>query len=158
MHFLFCTCRKLSCTLVAHVSEKYFLVHFFSLSLANHGRRRFIAFKSPRSNICKKKSACNRHLRGSLGRSWNVQILILHSNLLSVLFLFAAIHSLHLTKINIPQYKFRGENAILECNYELNGRNYESDDDDDEGDMENSHSNNYHDANVEVETLYSIKW
>ena len=74
------------------------------------------------------------------------------------LFLFTAIHSLHLTKINIPQYKFRGENAILECNYELNGRNYESDDDDDEGDMENSHSNNYHDANVEVETLYSIKW
>lgn len=72
--------------------------------------------------------------------------------------LFAAIVSLRLTKINIPQYKLRGENAILECNYELNGRNYESDDDNDESDMENSHSNNYHDANGEVETLYSIKW
>ncbi|KAG5669708.1 hypothetical protein PVAND_000004 [Polypedilum vanderplanki] len=56
---------------------------------------------------------------------------------------------LRLTKINIPQYKFRGENAILECDYELNG-NRDSDDDD----IENSHFN----YNDEVEILYSVKW
>lgn len=63
--------------------------------------------------------------------------------------------SLRLTKINIPQYKLRGENAVLECDYELNG-NHESNDDDDDGDND-SHFN-YHDVNGEVETLYSVKW
>ena len=51
-------------------------------------------------------------------------------------------------KIIIPQYKFRGETAILECDYQLNGKR-DSDDD-----MENF---NYHDRNGEEETLYSVK-
>lgn len=59
--------------------------------------------------------------------------------------------SLRLTKINIPQYKLRGENAVLECDYELNGYHGSNDDDID------SHIN-YQDPNGEVETLYSVKW
>lgn len=69
-----------------------------------------------------------------------------------MLWLFSVVQSLRLTRINIPQYKFRGENAILECDYELNG-NRDSEDDDD-GD--NVHFN-YQDVN-DVETLYSVKW
>jgi hypothetical protein len=56
-----------------------------------------------------------------------------------------------LQKIIIPQYKFRGETAILECDYQLNGKR-DSDDD-----IENTNFN-YHDRNEEVETLYSVKW
>lgn len=54
-------------------------------------------------------------------------------------------------KIIIPQYKFRGETAILECDYQLNGKR-DSDDD-----TENTNFN-YHDQHEEVETLYSVKW
>lgn len=58
---------------------------------------------------------------------------------------------LRLQKIVIPQYKFRGETAILECDYQLNGKR-ESDDDIEHSDF------NYHDRNEEEETLYSVKW
>lgn len=53
-------------------------------------------------------------------------------------------------KIIIPQYKFRGETAILECDYQLNGKR------DTDDDIENTKFN-YHDQNDE-ETLYSVKW
>lgn len=65
--------------------------------------------------------------------------------------LLAAALGLRLQKITIPQYKFRGDNAILECDYQLNGKR-DSDDD-----IENTNFN-YHDQNEEVETLYSVKW
>lgn len=54
-------------------------------------------------------------------------------------------------KIIIPQYKFRGETAILECDYQLNG------DRGSEDEMEHS-KYNYHDQNDDVESLYSVKW
>lgn len=65
--------------------------------------------------------------------------------------LLAAALGLRLQKIIIPQYKFRGETAILECDYQLNGKR-DSDDD-----IENTKFN-YHDQNDDVETLYSVKW
>lgn len=64
--------------------------------------------------------------------------------------LLAAALGLRLQKIIIPQYKFRGETAILECDYQLNGKR-DSDDD-----IENTNFN-YHDHNGEVEVLYSVK-
>jgi hypothetical protein len=69
-------------------------------------------------------------------------------------FSFAVALSLHLQKVIIPQYKFRGETAILECDYELNGNNHDSDDD---NNNENLNYNFFH-QNSEVETLYSVKW
>lgn len=69
-----------------------------------------------------------------------------------ILCLLAAALGLSLQKIIIPQYKFRGETAILECDYQLNGGKRDSDDD-----TENTNFN-YHDQNEEVETLYSVKW
>lgn len=75
----------------------------------------------------------------------------LKSNLLSTFCLFAAALGLSLQKIVIPQYKFRGETAVLECDYQLNGKR-DSDDD-----MENTNFN-YRDNDRDVETLYSVKW
>lgn len=50
--------------------------------------------------------------------------------LLEFFFLFSEALSLELTKIVIPTYKFHGETALLECQYELrtnkNNRNYHS--------------------------------
>jgi hypothetical protein len=68
----------------------------------------------------------------------------------SGVFRLAVALSLHLQKIAIPQYKFRGESATLECDYELNG-NHDPDDDN-----ENQNYNFFH-QNSEVETLYSVK-
>lgn len=70
-----------------------------------------------------------------------------------ILCLLAAALGLSLQKIIIPQYKFRGETAILECDYQLNGAGKRDSDDD----IENTNFN-YHDQNEEVETLYSVKW
>lgn len=72
------------------------------------------------------------------------------STIILIIFCQAA-QSLRLQKIIIPQYKFRGEIAVLECDYQLNGKR-DSDDD-----IENTNFN-YHDQNEEVETLYSVKW
>jgi hypothetical protein len=55
-----------------------------------------------------------------------------------------------LQKIIIPQYKFRGETAVLECDYQLNGKR------DADDDIESTNFN-YHD-HQEVEVLYSVKW
>lgn len=66
--------------------------------------------------------------------------------------LLPAALGLRLKNIKIPQYKFRGDTAMLECDYQLNGK---PDSDDDI--IENSNFN-YHDHHQEVETLYSVKW
>lgn len=73
------------------------------------------------------------------------------SNLVWNACLLAAALGLRLQKIIIPAYKFRGETAILECDYQLNGKQ------DADDDIENTNFN-YHDRNEEVETLYSVKW
>lgn len=72
------------------------------------------------------------------------------SNLFWNACLLAVALGLRLQKIIIPQYKFRGETAILECDYQLNGKR------DTDDDIESSKFN-YHDHNDE-ETLYSVKW
>jgi hypothetical protein len=62
---------------------------------------------------------------------------------------------LRLTKLVIPPFKFRGDNAILECNFELNGRK------DGELDLDNQNyqnTYNFEDLNYEPESLYSVKW
>lgn len=69
-------------------------------------------------------------------------------------YIFAVALSLHLQKIAIPQYKFRGETAILECDYELNGNHEDSFDDDNE----NQNFNFFHQNPPDKETLYSVKW
>lgn len=52
--------------------------------------------------------------------------------------------------MNIPAYKFRGENAILECQFELNGSKG----------AEYSKNLNYNSDEQldEAESLYSVKW
>lgn len=51
----------------------------------------------------------------------------------------------------IPTYKFRGENAILECDFDLNGKR--------EADKEMEKTNyNFDDQTEEEESLYSVKW
>lgn len=72
----------------------------------------------------------------------------------SAFIIFAVALSLHLQKIVIPQYKFRGESATLECDYELNGQHEDSFDDDNEG----RNYNYFHHTPADVETLYSVKW
>lgn len=58
------------------------------------------------------------------------------------------VKGLRLQKIVIPNHKFRGETAILECDYQLNGGKADPDDD----------ITNFNYQNEEVETLYSVKW
>jgi hypothetical protein len=72
-------------------------------------------------------------------------------------------NSLRLSKLVVPSIKFRGENALLECQYELNNRSinnkYRSDYDG--TNTRHYRRNNYlyygNDEDTE-ETLYSVKW
>lgn len=91
--------------------------------------------------------------------------------------------SLELTNVIIPAYKFHGESAVLECQYELsdseiNDRNNKNSGDynyrsidsianDDNSDAEHfhqqhhsqQHQQSYHQhQNGETETIYSVKW
>uniref|UniRef100_A0A1B0DFT5 Uncharacterized protein n=1 Tax=Phlebotomus papatasi TaxID=29031 RepID=A0A1B0DFT5_PHLPP len=54
-----------------------------------------------------------------------------------------------MVRLVVPAYKFRGESALLECLYELEGRKDGSDD---------SYSYHGHFDNDDRETLYSVKW
>lgn len=65
--------------------------------------------------------------------------------------LLSDVISLRLTRLVIPTYKFRGENAILECDFDLNGKR--------EADKEMEKTNyNFDDQTEEEESLYSVKW
>ena len=61
--------------------------------------------------------------------------------------------------VSIPVYKFRGDHAILECNYELNNNNFNY------NSNSNSNNNKRHDEYDSEEQkddgrehLYSVKW
>lgn len=54
-----------------------------------------------------------------------------------------------MVRLVVPAYKFRGESALLECLYELEGRKDGSDD---------SYNYQGHFDNDDRETLYSVKW
>jgi hypothetical protein len=61
----------------------------------------------------------------------------------------------------VPSLKYRGENVLLECQYELNNRSINNKYNTNEGyDTERQYRrNNYlYYENEEEETLYSIKW
>ncbi|CAO1430079.1 unnamed protein product, partial [Diamesa hyperborea] len=71
--------------------------------------------------------------------------------LIHVFILLSDVISLRLTRLVIPTYKFRGENAILECDFDLNGKR--------EADKEMEKTNyNFDDQTEEEESLYSVKW
>ena len=53
-----------------------------------------------------------------------------------------------MTRVTIPAYKIRGENAILECQFDLNGKT--------SADI-NSHYSSDEQAD-DSESLYSVKW
>lgn len=66
-------------------------------------------------------------------------------------FLLSDVISLRLTRLVIPTYKFRGENAILECDFDLNAKR--------EAEKEVEKTNyNFDDQTEEEESLYSVKW
>lgn len=62
--------------------------------------------------------------------------------------------SLRLIQVVIPPYKLRGENALLECQYELNNNNKHK------YGLDGGYHNNYDSSeqNDEGEALYSVKW
>lgn len=91
--------------------------------------------------------------------------------------LFPVAYSLELTKIVIPTYKFHGETALLECQYQLrnNNRNYHnrynnnkdygyrsmhSSISDDNNGIDHLHNSGTSSGitSDEEETLYSVKW
>lgn len=91
--------------------------------------------------------------------------------------MFADAFSLELTKIVIPTYKFHGESALLECQYELrnSNRNYHnrynnnkdygyrsihSSISDDNNGIDHLHNGGFSSgtSSDEEETLYSVKW
>jgi hypothetical protein len=56
-------------------------------------------------------------------------------------------------KVFIPSYRFRNENALLECNFQLNRRN------DDLNEQENTYIFDTNSENDDKnEALYSVKW
>lgn len=76
-----------------------------------------------------------------------------------------ATNSLRLSKLVVPSIKYRGENALLECQYELNNRsiNNKLNIGYDNANSRHQHyrRNNYlyYDNDEEQEeTLYSVKW
>jgi hypothetical protein len=56
-------------------------------------------------------------------------------------------------KIFIPSYRFRNENALLECDFQLNGRNEDINENENTYIFDTNTGNN--DKN---EALYSVKW
>jgi hypothetical protein len=73
-----------------------------------------------------------------------------------------ATNSLRLSKLVVPSIKYRGENALLECQYELNNRSAHYKHNSGYGDTNSRHyrRNNYLYDNDEDadETIYSVKW
>lgn len=81
-----------------------------------------------------------------------------HSFIKKVHFCFTrteATNSLRLSKLVVPSIRYRTENALLECQYELNNRSINA------NSRHHSRRNNhlYYDNDEEMEeTLYSVKW
>ena len=72
-----------------------------------------------------------------------------------------ATNSLRLSKLVVPLIKYRGENALLECQYELNNRSISSKlniDYDNANNRQHHRRNNYLYYDNDEETLYSVKW
>jgi predicted transcriptional regulator len=73
-----------------------------------------------------------------------------------------ATNSLRLSKLVVPSLKYRGENALLECQYELNNRsvNNRYNINKNHGYERQYRRNNYlyEDSDDEEEVLYSVKW
>lgn len=70
-----------------------------------------------------------------------------------------ATNSLRLSKLVVPSVKFRGENALLECLYELNNQknrsaNYRYED----GKYYRRNNYFYDNEEEQEETIYSVKW
>lgn len=63
-----------------------------------------------------------------------------------------ATNSLRLSKLVVPTLKYRGENVLLECQYELNNRSGHK--------LDANKKNNYlyYDEDNDEEILYSVKW
>lgn len=83
-----------------------------------------------------------------LNRQWFVSVMKALITGMLWNYFFAAVSSLRLARIVIPPYKFRGDNANLECDYELNGQR----------DPDDNSNFNYNDQNEQEEKLYSVKW
>jgi hypothetical protein len=59
----------------------------------------------------------------------------------------------------VPSIKYRGENALLECQYELNNRSISGYDNTNSRQHYRRNNNLYYDNYEEMEeTLYSVKW
>lgn len=75
-----------------------------------------------------------------------------------------ATNSLRLSKLVVPGLKYRGENALLECQYELNNRsiNNKFNTNKSYGNERQYRRNNYlyydNEENDAEEVLYSVKW
>lgn len=73
-----------------------------------------------------------------------------------------ATNSLRLSKLLVPTLKYRGENALLECQYELNNRSINNKYNINKGyDNERQYRRNnlyYEENDDDEEVLYSVKW
>jgi hypothetical protein len=72
-----------------------------------------------------------------------------------------ATNSLRLSKLVVPSLVYRGENVLLECQYELNNRSINNKYNTNEGyntERQYRRNNYLYYENEEEETLYSIKW
>lgn len=71
---------------------------------------------------------------------------------------------MRLSKLEVPPVKYRGENALLECQYELNNRSINNKLNGGYENVNARHHNRrnnylYYDNDEEMEeTLYSVKW
>uniref|UniRef100_A0A182MRR3 Ig-like domain-containing protein n=1 Tax=Anopheles culicifacies TaxID=139723 RepID=A0A182MRR3_9DIPT len=73
--------------------------------------------------------------------------------------LISDVIGLRLTTVRIPTYKFRGESALLECHYELNGQRKVRESKSYGGNLRHhAYQTNYLEPFEEEEKLYSIKW
>lgn len=74
-----------------------------------------------------------------------------------------ATNSLRLSKLVVPSLKYRGENALLECQYELNNRSINNKSNVNKSyDNERQYRRNnylyYDNEESDEEVLYSVKW
>lgn len=65
-------------------------------------------------------------------------------------------NSLRLSKLVVPIQKFRGENALLECQYELNNKSVNNNYDSSKQYRRNTYM--YYSNDDDEEVLYSVKW
>lgn len=67
-------------------------------------------------------------------------------------------NSLRLSKLVVPSLKFRGENVLLECQYELNNRSGIHNKFNVDGRPYRRNNYLYYDEDNDEEVLYSVKW